>query len=222
MGIFGWVLPVAVAMILHGVIQVTSNATRFFLYYQHVHWRILRGYMLGTAICVALFAWAAFVPDKVVLFLVLGISPFLQFALPKNMSLDITKRGAATSSGFIVTAILLSAGVSGSILDLYYTKSPLTRYQTHATKALTQMLGHSIKIGYFITILGIANPELGYLPSWIYIAVIPAAYFGTKLARQYLAKISDHQFRNWTQGVTLVIGAVFLVRGVMLLMGPEA
>ena len=84
------------------------------------------------------------------------------------------------------------------------------------------MVGHSIKIVYFITILGIANPELGVLPVWIYFAVIPVAYFGTSLPRQYLAKISDHQFRNWTQGVTLVIGVVFLVRGVMLFMGAEA
>lgn len=221
MGVFGWVLPVSVAMILHGVTQFTANGTRFILYYQHVHWSVLRGYVFGSTICVALFVWLSYVPDKVVLFMVLGVSPFIHFALPKNMSIDITKRGAATSCGFIVTVFLLSAGVSGPILDLYYTKSPLTRYQTHATKALTQMLGHLMKIVYFITMLGVGNPELGYLPTWVYFAVIPIAYIATKLSRQYLARMSDHQFRSWTQGITMIIGAVFLFRGVMLLIGGE-
>ena len=222
MGVFGWVLPVSVAMILHGVIQFTTNVTRFYLYYQHVHWKVLRGYLLGTAICVATFAWAAFVPDKAVLFIVLGISPFLHFVLPKNLSLDITKRGAASSCGVIVTAFLLSAGVSGSMLDLYYTKAPLTRYQVHATKALTQMFGHLIKIGYFIAVLGPTNPELGLLPIWVYVAVIPPAFLGTRLARQVLVKISDHQFRSWTQAVTMLVGAVFLIRGLMFLISTEA
>ena len=39
------------------LLSQSSNGTRFIMYYQHVHWKVLRGYMFGTMMCVALFAW---------------------------------------------------------------------------------------------------------------------------------------------------------------------
>ena len=63
MGVFTWLLPVAVAMILHGITQAGSNGYRAYLHRRHIYWPVLRGYVFGSAISVALFSWVAYVPS---------------------------------------------------------------------------------------------------------------------------------------------------------------
>lgn len=221
MGVMGWLLPVSTAMVLHGVAQMASNGARALLYRAHIQWRILGGYYLGTALCVALFAWIAFVPEKELLFLVLGLLPFVNFAFPKGLSLDITRRGQPTACGFLVTACQLSAGVSGTILDLFYVKAPLTRYQIHGTKGFTQMNGHLVKVAYFTTVMSLAGNGGWAPPLWLVGAVIPVAYLGNRLARPFVARMSDRQFRVIAQGIVMSIGVIFLIRAAVLFWGGE-
>jgi len=217
MGIFGWVLPVSTAMILHGITQAASNGSRSWIYREHIQWNILGFYFVGATVCTAIFGWLAFVPDKAVLFLCLGALPFAHLLLPKSYALDITRRGNAVSCGFLVTASLLVAGVSGPILDVYYVKTPLTRFQIHATKGLTQAIGHLVKVGYFAAILGLLEDGTDGLPIWVFIAVIPLAYLGNLAAKRVVHALEDQQFKNYTQGVTMILGVVFLAKGIELL-----
>lgn len=220
MGIFGWVLPVSQAMILHGVTQMASNGSRALLNWQHIQWGVLRGYFLGSAICLAVLLWFFFVPNKILLFLLLGLMPFVNFLLPRDKSLDITKKGMPTLCGVLTTGCLISSGVSGPLLDVFYVKTPLNRYQIHATKGLTQTFGHIIKIGYFASVIELASTETSYLPWWVYVAVVPVAFAGTWVARHVLHLISDAHFRALTQGVTMLIGVIFLARaGTLMLNG---
>ncbi|MAI11719.1 MAG: hypothetical protein CBD27_06820 [Rhodospirillaceae bacterium TMED167] len=221
MGIFGWVLPISTAMILHGVTQAAANASRSWIYRDHIQWHILGYYFIGAAVCTSIFSWLAFIPNKAMLFLCLGLLPFVHLLLPKGHALDITRPGNAISCGFVVSASLLVAGVSGSILDIYYVKTSLTRFQVHATKGVTQAIGHVVKIAYFVLILGLMEDGLGPLPLWIFIAVIPMAYFGSVASRRVLQAMEDQQFKNYTQTATMVVGAIFLTKGIQLLLaGP--
>ncbi|MDG2033003.1 MAG: hypothetical protein P8J29_03605, partial [Rhodospirillales bacterium] len=132
-----------------------------------------------------------------------------------------TRPRNAISCGFVVSASLLVAGVSGPILDIYYVKTSLTRFQIHATKGVTQAIGHVVKIAYFVLILGLMEDGLGPLPLWIFIAVIPMAYFGSVASRRVLQAMEDQQFKNYTQTATMVVGAIFLTKGIQLLLaGP--
>jgi hypothetical protein len=62
MGIFAWLMPVSVAMMLHGVTQFTSNFARWWLYRPHTQWKLLNGYFIGAGLCLVVFTWIAFVP----------------------------------------------------------------------------------------------------------------------------------------------------------------
>ena len=135
--------------------------------------------------------------------------------------MDISRPGNAISCGFIVSASLLIAGVSGPILDIYYVKTSLSRFQIHATKGVTQGIGHVVKVAYFIVILGLVEDGLGPLPIWIFIIVIPVAYLGSIASRRVLKAMEDQQFKKYTQTATMAVGAIFLTKGIhLLLSGP--
>jgi len=188
MGIFGWVMPVSVAMMLHGVAQIASNGTRGLIYWRHIQWPILGNYFIGAGLCVAVFTWLAFIPDKIILFLLLGLIPLANVMTPKNLALDITKRGTAIVCGFLVSACMLTAGVSGPLLDTFYVKSRLDRFEVHATKGVTQTIGHIIKIIYYAVFLGFLDQATESISGWMYLAVIPAAYFGVLASRRVLTR----------------------------------
>ena len=218
MGIFGWVLPVSTAMILHGITQAAANASRCWIYRDHIQWNILGYYFVGTIICIGIFSWLAYIPEKAVLFLCLGVLPFFHLLLPKGYALDINRPLNAISCGFLVSACLLIAGVSGPILDIYYVKTPLTRFQIHATKGLTQSIGHVIKIVYFVAIMGLLEEASNILPIWVFIGVIPLAYLGSLASRRVLIAMEDQQFKRYTQNATMLIGLIFLTKGIHLLL----
>lgn len=216
MGIFGWVLPVSVAMILHGITQTASNIGRALFYWRHIHWPVLGYYFAGAAVCTAGFAWVSFVPNQVVLFLLLGLMPFANFAVPKNHALDISRRGHAVTCGVLVSASLLTAGVSGTILDAFYMRTKLTRFQIMSTKGVTQTVGHLVKIGYFAVFLNLLDGVEFEIPTWIVILMVISVFAGIFLARRIVHAVSDHVFRTWTQWLTMAVGVVFLWRGVTL------
>ena len=115
------------------------------------------------------FSWIAFVPGKIALFLHLGLLPFVNYLVPKEYALSVTRCGGALACGIANTACLLTAGVSGPILNVFYINSGLTRQQIIATKGFTQTTGHLFKIFYFGTFLGLPamSPcicHYGYLP----------------------------------------------------------
>ena len=63
-------------------------------------------------------------------------------------------RSGALACGIVNMACLLSAGVSGPILDVFYINSGLTRHQVIAIKGFTQTTGHLLKILYFESFWG--------------------------------------------------------------------
>ena len=85
-----------------------------------------------------------------------------------------------------------------------------------ATKAATQVVSHAVKIGYYIL------PALAAasLPNaqWLLVAA-PLAILGTTLGARFLAMMSDIQFRQWTKWIVSAIGVVYVVRGLVLLLG---
>src|SRR4030095_10879113 len=48
MGVFVWILPVSVAMLLHGVTQFASNGSRAVVYWKYIHWPVIGGYLAGA------------------------------------------------------------------------------------------------------------------------------------------------------------------------------
>ena len=104
------------------------------------------------------------------------------------------------------------------MLDIFYLKSPMTRHQIVATKAMTQTIGHVVKLGYFAIVAGFVGRLDNTLPWWVFVAVIPLAFFGTGMGSWILNRLTDTQFRQITQWMVLGIGVVFLFRGAALVL----
>lgn len=222
-GYLAFVLPVSAAMMMHGATQATANGYRAFLNWRDIDWKIFGRYLIGALAGLALITAVAYVPSKVTMYLLLGTVPFAAAALPQRYALDVTKKGAAEICGFLVTLLNLTAGVAGALLDVFFVRTQLTRHQVVATKAVTQTLSHIQKLVYFGLIArevaaGAPGVHAGAeLPWWIFAAVIPLSMLGTTAGKRVLDGMTDGNFRLWSQRITLAIGAVLLVQGLVLL-----
>lgn len=216
MGLLAWVLPVQQAMMLHATSQFFANGSRAFIHRRHLHTESIRYYLLGLAVSFIVFCLMTFVPDKIVVFTLLGIGPFLPAALPKNRKPNFTKPVHAFFCGVIVTCFQLTGGVSGPLLDMFFQKIDMTRHQVVATKAFTQAFSHVTKFIYFGAIVPHVLDIQADLPLWLYAAVIPLAVAGSHCAKFILNRLTDTQFYKATQWVLWIIGVVYLIKAALL------
>ncbi len=211
MGVFGAFLTVPAAMVLHGIAQAVSNGSRIWLHRQHIRTGVLVPYGFGTALVLVVFVWVAFIPDKGLIFILIGIFPFVALMIPKRLQLlDVEKPPIAFVCGVLVTTAQMLAGASGPVLDIFYVGTKLTRHEVLATKAVTQTLGHCVKLFYYAFFISIATE----LPSAVVVAVVGAAIIGNWLGTFIVARMHDNQFRQIGQYVILTIGAIYVAKGI--------
>ncbi|HYD17562.1 MAG TPA: sulfite exporter TauE/SafE family protein [Patescibacteria group bacterium] len=216
MGVLAWVLPVQQAMILHAVSQFFANGSRALIHRRHIYTKTLPYYFLGLALMLGVFVFVSLVPDKLTVFLLLGVTPFLAFLLPKNAQLDFTRPWQALACGLLVTGFQLTGGVSGPLLDIFFQTRALTRHQTVATKAFTQSISHITKFVYFAFVVSSFSHATAGLPLWLCAAVVPVAMTGTHISKYILERLSDKQFFKATQAALFTVGAVYIVKALLL------
>ncbi len=219
MGVLVWLLPVQQAMILHAIAQFFANGSRAFIHRSHIYKKTLLPYFAGMLTTFAIFAFVAFVPPKPLVFLLLGVGPFLSFMLPKNLKLDFTKPRQAYACGFITSGFQLTGGVSGPLLDMFFQTRALTRHQTVATKAFTQAVSHIMKFLYFGFWVSTFSVAAAGLPLWLCLGVIPMALCGSHVSKYILEKLTDTHFYKATQIALFVIGTVYLTRAFLTMGG---
>ncbi|MGC6534179.1 MAG: sulfite exporter TauE/SafE family protein, partial [Parvibaculales bacterium] len=127
MGVLASLLPVGAAMVLHGLIQLTSNGYRAWLNRKDIQWAIVATLLVGNIIALAGLAFVSFAPDRITVLLALGLLPYIAWALPKNLALDVSKRPVGIFAGLVVVATNLLAGVGGPLLDVFFQRVALTR-----------------------------------------------------------------------------------------------
>lgn len=213
MGILIAVMPVSMAMVLHGTAQMTSNGWRALLWRRNVDFGIFFRYIVGLLGASLLFTFVGFVPDRAVVLLALGTIPFLAVLVPARFVPQATNRFGAEACGFLNTCLQFLAGVSGPLLDVFFVRSTMDRRAVVATKAACQTVSHLAKLIYFSQVMqGDSGAE--------HIAMVIAvgmAILGTSLSKFVLEKLTDHQFRRWTKGIVITIGVVYLVQGVYVI-----
>lgn len=212
MGVLIALLPLSAAMMLHGITQFAANGWRAWLLRGSIDWRIIRGYASGSLVALALFAIAQLVVSKPVALLMLGALPFLAFALPDKLELNVERHGHSTACGLVCAGLALVAGVSGPILDVFFVRSKMGRHAVVATKAASQSLTHLLKIVYFGGVMGTG----GAVGPVIAGTMIALAFVGTTLSKQVLERIDDASFRAWTRWTVMSVGVVYLVSGLSM------
>ena len=116
---------------------------------------------------------------------------------PRRFAPRFERPGEAVACGALVTAAHLLAGVSGPLLDVFFVRAELDRFEVIATKAVTQTAGHALKIVYFAVLVPntpvrvlavlalflavlvasvVCMPALPWWAFWVYFVPIPLFY----------------------------------------------
>jgi uncharacterized protein len=211
MGALALVLPVSAAFVAHGMLQLVANGWRAILHRQHISWPIILNYALASAAATGAVIAIGFMPSKPLLFLLLGLVPMLVWLPKKWLQLDASRTPHALASGFLVTALNLSAGVAGPLLDIFFVRTALTRHQIVATKAATQVFSHLAKIIVYGAPL-LAAGECGMPTCWVFALAIPVSMLGTTAGGWVLDRLSDAHFKRWTAWIVTSVGLIYLVK----------
>ena len=210
MGVYAALLPVSVAMVLHGVTQLLANAMRAAILMRHVYLRGTFFYVLGALGIFAVLREVRYVPDPAVVFLVLGLSPFVAAALPARW-LDFDRPAAAFITGINVAGVQLLAGAAGPLLDVAFVDTSLRREQIVATKAVTQVFSHGIKLLYFIPLL-----ERGAFDFRIVAGIVVATFACTVVGTRILQRLRDDDFRRYSRYIVYATGFFYLGKAAYL------
>ena len=216
MGILVSLIQVGPAMILHGLIQMTSNGYRAWLNQKDINWKIIGTLFLGNIIAMAMLFFIAFVPDRITVLFALGILPYIAWAMPNNLSFDVTKTPIGILAGMVVVGTNLLAGVGGPLLDVFFQRVEMTRHQVVATKAVAQFLGHVSKVIFFGG-LAVTSSAENWPVFWLLITAMIVSVIGTTLGKKVLDRINDKTFFSWTQRIMLTVGAVMIARAIYLI-----
>src|SRR5437764_525002 len=113
-------------------------------------------------------------------------------------SLSLLMIFTALLSGVFGTAgglILIGAlSVVRPLLDTLFLRSTLERKQIIATKAACQLFSHSLKLIYF----GALIDQAGSVEPWFLAIAIASSMIGTSLGKLLLERLTDKQFRQWS------------------------
>jgi uncharacterized membrane protein YfcA len=217
MGILLAMMPLAAAMVLHGLTQMASNGWRAWLWRSHICWPIVASYAVGAIAAAIALAAASLPSSKPLTLIVLGLMSFTGLLLPSRFAPSISRRADAVGCGALCTILQLVSGVSGPIFDVFFVRAELDRKQVVATKAAIQLLGHFLKVVFFGQVLAVGDVTIAPLAVALVVLLAPV---GTQLSRYALDAISDAQFRSWTRALIAALAAAYLAQGLFLLFGP--
>lgn len=217
MGLLTWLLPVSVALALHGLIQFASNFWRVILYRNHVVWSVLFWFGVGAAAAIAFFTLVIFSPSKFYVFLGLGLLPILVWLPEHWVRLDASNRSHSLVGGFVSTGLSLISGVSGPVTDLLFIRTQLNRHEVIATKAVMQAMGHASKIFVYGSILldPLVRSDLSLGVSG---AAILASMAGIMVGGVILNQMSDAHFQSGRKWIVTMIGVIFLFQAAEMLL----
>jgi uncharacterized membrane protein YfcA len=207
--------PVQAAFVTHGLLQLVANGWRALLHRRHVRWDIVGWYGLASLVAGITVSLISLIPSKPLLYLLLGLVPWLTWLPQRWVKLDAARPSQALLSGFAVTGLNLVAGVAGPLLDIFFVRTELTRHAIVATKAATQVFAHLAKIVvYGAPLVGVAGS--GLPPPWVFAVAIPLSMVGTMAGGRILDRLTDVNFKRWTRWIVTGIGLTYLAQAAQL------
>jgi uncharacterized membrane protein YfcA len=212
-GVLLTLFPVPQAMVLHAVTQMASNGWRALLWWRHIGWRSMGFYVAGCLVAVGLWSLTLYVPNKAVALLMLGASPFVIRAVPEKILPRSFGPAQVAMTGLVSMTLMLLTGVTGPLLDTMFLRSPLERRQIIATKAACQVFGHGFKLFYF----GALIQQAGEIEPWFLALAVASSIVGSSLGRFLLERLSDTQFRLWSNRLITALGTYYVGYGLVLL-----
>ena len=216
-GVLLVLLPVQTAMVLHAVTQIASNGWRALLWHKHVRWAPVAAYVFGCVL--ALSAWSLFryVPSTPVALVFLGVTPFLVKLFPSGWQPNPESHAQGIAYGTVCMTLMLLTGVAGPLVDSFFLGGKLDRREIVATKAMCQIISHTLKLAYFGGII----EQAGTLDPVLAVLAIVASMVGTTVAKRFLEMMSDSQYRLWAGRIIATIAGYYIIHGAAMLIISE-
>ena len=186
-------LDVGAAMILFSIIQFFANGWRALQWRQYVPLAdLLAVIALGGAIASAACGLIEFVPDKAMVYLLLGFMPFAVEILPPDGRPNIEWRGVPFVTGCLRRSCSSWPASAGVFLDIFFQKSMLDRKTTSRPRRWCRSPSHVLRAVYFVRLAGYGVPPGPASRDRLAIG-------GTTLAPYVIERMTDHGFRQWTR-----------------------
>ncbi|HEY2876914.1 MAG TPA: sulfite exporter TauE/SafE family protein [Reyranella sp.] len=214
-GVLLVVFPLPTAMVLHAITQMASNGWRATLWWRHIVWKTIAFNVAGSLVSVGLWSIWLYVPDKAMALLMLGLSPFVVRAIPEKLMPRTFGPAQVAGTGFVAMMLMLTTGVTGPLLDTMFLRSPFERRQIIATKAACQVFSHGFKLIYF----GALVAQAGQVEPWFLAIAIASSIVGTSLGKFLLERLSDKQFRVWSNRLITALASYYVGYGLVLMVG---
>ncbi len=214
-GVLLVIFPLPTAMVLHAITQMASNGWRATLWWRHIVWKTIAFNVAGSLASVGLWSIWLYVPDKAMALLMLGLSPFVVRAIPDRIMPRTFGPAQVAGTGLVSMMLMLTTGVTGPMLDTMFLRSPFERKQIVATKAACQVFSHGFKLVYF----GALIDQVGQVEPWFLGVAIASSIVGTSLGKFLLERLSDKQFRVWSNRLITALASYYVGYGLVLMVG---
>jgi uncharacterized membrane protein YfcA len=182
------VLTPAIALPVHGVVQIGSNMGRAGMLLERVRWPFARSFAVGSVLGVAAGSMIFFALPTNVLRIVLGAFILLTVWVPRFRSSSVGPRGFAIV-GVVSAFCTMFIGATGPFLASFLSPGRLTRHGVVATHAACMSAQHGLKIIAF-GLLGFAFVE--WLP--LLAAMVACGLVGTWLGHKVLSRLPERTF----------------------------
>ena len=209
MAVMAVLLPEALVVPLHGVVQLTSNGTRAVLMREFIHRRILAFYLLPAVIGVVVGARWYMGTDldwfrpAVGIFILFYLATLFWRPRLGRLPLPIF-----APLGFVVGSLAALIGATGPLIAPFFLRDDLAKEQVVATKAALQICTHAMKLPAF---LFLGFDFVAHLP--LLVPMLVAAVAGTYVGRQWLSRLSPVWFTRLFVTVLIVIALRLIVLG---------
>ena len=211
LGVMTALLPAAVVVPLHGIVQLASNWTRTWAFRKHVRWSIFFAFMIPSAVGIAIAAnvWA----DLKLTWFKAWIGAFILAFLvwrkykPKLRNPPVWSYAVL---GLAAGLLAIFVGATGPFLAPFFLRDDFDNEEVIATKAVCQTWLHLLKIPAFLALSFDYSPYIAVLAALV-AAVIGGTYFGKHL----LSRVSKERFVFWFQ-LVLALLAIYLIGSTVL------
>jgi len=183
-------MPLVHIVPVHGVVQLVSNTSRFYLLRTHIKQSAVFYFALGLPFGgVPAFLVLQQVDDKTPFFALIILLILYALFKPKQLpSLKIPMWGfigVGAAVGFLSPLV----GATGPFIAPFFLRDDFTKENIVATKATVQSLGHLLKFPIFFSL---GFDYLEFLP--LILGMTAAAMIGTKMGIGVLKKIDPRIF----------------------------
>ncbi len=195
------VLPPAVAVPVHGLVQLGSNAGRAAVMRRHVQWRFAAVFIAGSAVGATMGGWvASLLPEALFSFI---IAAFIIWSAWTKLPAAPQRGPVFTAAvGAVTAAVGMVTGVAGPLVAAFLRFLP-DRRQIIATHASLMTAQNLFKATAFAA-LGFSFAP--YLP--LVATMIASGFLGTLLGDRILASMPETAFRL---GFKLLLTAIALL-----------